>query len=48
MTLQFFFSRRKAIQADDREVVFRLELGPMLIESKFGLREMVYQHGLAL
>ena len=48
LTLRFFFPRSQAVQAEDRDVTFRLRMGPMEVQAKFSLKEMVFQGSLAL
>lgn len=42
--VRFLFPRQQAIQAGDKEVIFRFEMSDSLVEAKFNLREMVF-HG---
>jgi hypothetical protein len=47
-TVRFFFPRGQAIQAEDKEVAFHLKMGPMEVQAKFSLKEMLFQGNLAL
>lgn len=46
--IRFLFPKTKAISADDKEVVFRMETQGTKLEHKFRLSDMTYQGKLAL
>lgn len=48
MTTAFLFPRSEAIAAEDKEVSFETAMGPMRIQSKFLLKEMMVQGKLEL
>lgn len=47
MTL-FLFPRTRAINPQDKEVIFETSMGPMVIKTKFALKDMMYEGQLAL
>jgi hypothetical protein len=48
-TLLFGFSKEiLKLSADDKEVEFRTQFGPMQVKTKFALKDMVYRKELAL
>ena len=45
---RFFFPRTNPISLDDKEVTFESHLGPVKIEQKFHVKDMLYRGKLAL
>jgi hypothetical protein len=41
--VRFLFPRQQAIQAGDKEAIFRFEMSDSLVEAKFNLKDMVFQ-----
>ena len=46
--ITIYFPRNPLITLSDSEAVFRTRFGPMVLEQKFHLRDMVYEGKLAL
>jgi hypothetical protein len=46
--IRFHFPKSDAISADDKEVKFVCQMGPMKVERKFTLKEMVFNGKLEL
>jgi hypothetical protein len=46
--LRYYFPKTKPIEAGQKEVTFKFEMGPAMIETKFGLKDMVYGGGLSI
>jgi hypothetical protein len=44
----FYFSRRLALEVQDKEVTFSTKLGPLEVKCKFALKDMVYRGNLEL
>lgn len=48
MVPMFFFPRKDAITAEDKEVTFESAFGPVTVKSKFNLKDMLYDGKLSL
>jgi hypothetical protein len=48
MMTVFLFPRTRAISPTDKEVIFETSMGPMVIKTKFAVKEMTYEGQLAL
>jgi hypothetical protein len=48
LLLRFYFPKTPAIEAAQKDVTFKFEMGPVSLDAKFGLKDMVYGGDLSL